>query len=159
MTVAVGTARVQSERFDPAVELAAFSARNRRSGGIATFIGQMRDTGADGTLISTMTLEHYPAMAEQQLAALIAEAYRRWPLDDVAVVHRVGTLAPGDPIVFVATASAHREAAFASCEFLMDWLKTKAPIWKKEGGIAGTAWVEAKAGDDQRAARWNDQAR
>ncbi|MBM3514883.1 MAG: molybdenum cofactor biosynthesis protein MoaE [Alphaproteobacteria bacterium] len=150
----VSGARVQAEPFDPSVELKAFSARNVKSGGIATFIGQMRDTSADGETINAMTLEHYPAMADVQLAELIAEAKQRWPLDDVRIVHRVGTLKPGDPIVFVATASAHREAAFHACEFLMDWLKTKAPIWKKESGATGAAWVEAKTDDDRRAGRW-----
>lgn len=147
-------ARVQQGPFDPGAELNAFAARNPNSGGIAVFVGQMRDFTAAGAKISEMTLEHYPGMADRQLADLIAEANRRWQLDDVAVIHRFGPLKPGEPIVFVATASAHRGPAFESCEFLMDWLKTQAPFWKKESGAAGDGWVAAKDDDDQRADRW-----
>jgi molybdopterin synthase catalytic subunit len=116
-----------------------------------------RDSLARGERLTTMTLEHYPGMAERQLADLLAEARRRWPIDDAHVIHRHGTLTPGDPIVLVAAASAHREAAFAACEFLMDWLKTRAPFWKKETGTSASTWVEADAGDDTRAAKWTEK--
>lgn len=149
------TARVQRESFDPGQEIGTFCRRNAASGGVATFVGQVREVRSDGTPIGRMALEHYPGMAEAQFAALIDDARRRWPLDDVLVIHRYGDLAPGDPIVLVATASAHRDAAFASCEFLMDWLKTKAPFWKKESLPTGDAWVSAAAEDGQRAARWD----
>jgi molybdopterin synthase catalytic subunit len=152
------TIRVQHARFDAGAEINAFCARNATSGGVATFIGQMRDfRGADrasGEKVSAMTLDHYPGMAERELSALVTEAHSRWPLDDVLVIHRFGRLTPGEPIVLVATATAHRGDAFASCAFLMDWLKTKAPFWKKEEGTESTAWVEARASDDAEAAKW-----
>jgi molybdopterin synthase catalytic subunit len=155
----VSPIRVQREDFEPGVELAGFSARNRASGAICTFVGQMRDfRGSDrasGKIISAMELEHYPGMAERQLADLADVALRRWPLDDLAIIHRYGRLAPGDPIVFVATASAHRGDAFAACEFLMDWLKTKAPFWKKETGPQGADWVAVDEADTGRAERWS----
>jgi molybdopterin synthase catalytic subunit len=155
--------RIQREPFDPGAELTAFSSRHRGAGAICSFVGQMRDfRGVDrisGQAIDVMQLEHYPGMAERQLAELAAEACRRWPLVGTAIVHRYGHLAPGDPIVFVATASAHRAEAFAGCEFLMDWLKTQAPFWKKETGPHGREfeprWVAAEAADDARAARWS----
>ncbi|MBL8643266.1 MAG: molybdenum cofactor biosynthesis protein MoaE [Rhodospirillaceae bacterium] len=152
--------RVQQGAFDIGAETAAFAARNTTSGAVCTFIGQMRDfRGADktsGEPIASMELDAYPGMADKQLADLAAEAQARWPLDDIAIVHRFGVLKPGEPIVFVATASAHRGDAFAACEFLMDWLKTKAPFWKKETGPSGSVWVEAQASDDARAARWKE---
>jgi molybdopterin synthase catalytic subunit len=154
----VAEIRVQKEPFEPGAELSRFSARNARSGAICSFTGQMRDFhGADrasGQPITTMELDHYPGMAERQLAGLCDDAKRRWPLDDICVVHRFGVLKPAEPVVFVATASAHRGEAFAACEFLMDWLKTQAPFWKKETGPGGARWVEAQSSDDQRAARW-----
>ncbi len=150
--------RVQRDPFDPGAEINAFCARNATSGGVATFIGQMRDfrgpDRAGGEAVTAMTLDHYPGMAERELAALVDEARGRWPLDDVLVIHRFGRLVPGDAIVLVATATAHRGDAFASCAFLMDWLKTKAPFWKKEEGADGAAWVEARAADDAQAAKW-----
>src|SRR5258708_7729780 len=128
--------RVQKERFDAGAELNSFLKRNSGSGGVASFVGQMRDfrglDRAQGQTLSAMTLEHYPGMAEQQLADLLVEANERWALDDVCVIHRHGDFAPGDPIVLVITASSHRGPAFAACEFIMDWLKTKAPFWKRE---------------------------
>jgi len=150
--------RVQREAFDPGAEINRFCARNATSGGVASFIGQMRDfrgtTRADGETVAAMTLDHYPGMAEKQLAVLISEAAQRWPLDDVVIIHRVGQLVPGDAIVLVITASTHRGDAFASCEFLMDWLKTKAPFWKKETTPDGAAWVEARGSDETQAEKW-----
>jgi molybdopterin synthase catalytic subunit len=154
----VPTIRVQREAFDPGAEVNAFCARNAMSGGVATFIGQMRDFNgpdrAHGETITAMTLEHYPGMAERELDVLIKDAQERWPLDDVLVIHRHGPLTPGEAIVLVATATAHRGDAFAACEFLMDWLKTKAPFWKKETTTGGAAWVEARLSDEVKAAMW-----
>jgi molybdopterin synthase catalytic subunit len=154
----MSTIRVQTDPFDPGAEINGFCAHNPTSGGVATFIGQMRDfrgpTRATGEAVASMTLEHYPGMAERQLEALIKQARERWPLDDVLVIHRHGTLMPGEAIVLVCTATAHRSEAFAACEFLMDWLKTQAPFWKKETTPEGAHWVEAKASDDARAAKW-----
>ena len=150
--------RVQKEAFDPGAEINRFCARHPTSGGIASFIGQMRDFRGEsrtaGETVTAMTLEHYPGMAENQLADLVAEARKRWPLDGVLVIHRFGALSPGEAIVLVATATAHRGDAFASAEFLMDWLKTKAPFWKQETTTSGAAWVEARAADDAQAAKW-----
>lgn len=152
------TIRVQQHAFDPGAEINSFCARNPTSGGVATFIGQMRDfrgpTRAEGETVAAMTLEYYPGMAERQLDDLVKQARERWPLDDVLIVHRHGPLVPGDAIVLVATATAHRSEAFAACEFLMDWLKTQAPFWKKEATSDGATWVEAQASDDARAAKW-----
>lgn len=151
----MATIRVQRERFDPGVEINTFCARNATSGGIATFIGQMRDfRGTDREPITAMTLDHYPGMAERELGALTTGAKDRWPLDDMLIIHRHGAFQPGDPIVLVAVASAHRQDAFAACEFLMDWLKTKAPFWKKEMTAGGGAWVDAREVDNARADRW-----
>nr|WP_246653734.1 molybdenum cofactor biosynthesis protein MoaE [Azospirillum formosense] len=126
-------------------------------GGVTLFVGLVRDM-AGGECVSAMTLEHYPGMTERQLEAIEAEARERWPLDDVLIIHRYGRLEPGDRIVLVATASAHREAAFESCHFLIDWLKTKAPFWKMEATPEGERWVEAKESDDTAAARWTKPA-
>lgn len=145
--------RVQREDFDVGAELAALSAGNRRIGGVASFIGLVRDL-SDGADVSRMTLEHYPGMTEQALQDIEAEARSRWALDAVTIVHRYGPLEPGDRIVLVAVASSHREAAFAACQFLMDWLKTKAPFWKLEDTGKGERWVEARDSDDAAAARW-----
>ncbi|MBF0333277.1 MAG: molybdenum cofactor biosynthesis protein MoaE [Alphaproteobacteria bacterium] len=142
--------RVQAEDFDPGAELARFRQTTTDVGAVATFLGLVR---GDGGLIA-MTLDHYPGMTERQLEAIETEARRRWPLADALVIHRHGRLLPGDNIVFVATASTHRQAAFEACEFLMDWLKTKAPFWKFEEHAQGGAWVEAKSTDDAAAARW-----
>jgi molybdopterin synthase catalytic subunit len=141
--------RVQSEDFDVGALMAAFAQGDASVGAVATFLGKVR-----GGEISAMTLEHYPGMTEKSLANLEAEARQRWPLADVLILHRVGRLLPGDTIVFVATASAHRAAALESCEFLIDWLKTKAPFWKLEDSVTGPAWVAAKASDDAAAERW-----
>lgn len=150
--------RVQRAAFDPGAEVNGFCARNATSGGIATFIGQMRDfrgpSRAEGETITAMTLEHYPGMAERQLEELVKDARTRWPLDDVLIIHRHGPLTPGEAIVLVATATAHRGDAFAACEFLMDWLKTQAPFWKQETTADSATWVEARASDEDQAARW-----
>ena len=146
--------KVQLQPFDVGVEYAALKARRTDVGGFALFVGSVRDvSGSDD--VSAMTLEHYPGMTESALAEIEAEANRRWPLEDTLIIHRYGKLLPGEDIVLVITASAHREAAFAACEFLMDWLKTKAPFWKLEEGKAGARWVEAKASDDAATARWS----
>ena len=145
--------RVQAEDFDPGAELAGFAQGDPGVGCVSQFLGLVRDLAGDSS-VTAMTLEHYPGMAEKQLAALEAEARRRWPLSDVLIIHRHGRLNAGSRIVLVAAASAHRDAAFESCRFLMDWLKTRAPFWKVEHTADGDRWVGAKAGDDDAAARW-----
>ena len=145
--------RVQKHAFDPGAEINAFLATVPKSGGVATFVGQVRDFKGAET-VHAMTLEHYPGMAEREFAALAAEARRRWVLDGLLIIHRYGELRPPEPIVLVATAAAHRAAAFAACEFLMDWLKTKAPFWKKEAFESGETWVASSADDEARAQRW-----
>jgi len=149
--------RVQREPFDVGAEMAALTRGNTAIGGVACFVGLVRDM-ADGAPLAAMTLEHYPGMTERQLARIEAEACARWPLEACLVVHRYGRLEPGDPIVLVITAAAHRQAAFESCAFLMDWLKTKAPFWKLEETDAGARWVEARDSDDVAAARWTAPA-
>ena len=145
---------MQEAPFDPAAELAAFCRGRTDVGGIATFLGLVRDRHGDEP-VRAMTLEHYPGMTERKLAELEAEARARWPLLDCLVVHRYGRLTPGEPIVLVATASAHRQAALESCAFLIDWLKTGAPFWKlEETGDGEARWVEARASDDEAAQRW-----
>lgn len=148
--------RVQREDFDVAAELAALSGGRTDIGGVVSFVGLVRDM-AGGAAIGAMTLEHYPGMTEKQLAAIEAEALGRWPLAATLIIHRYGRLEPGERIVMVATASAHRDAAFDSCRFLIDWLKTKAPFWKLEDTDAGAHWVAADARDDQSAARWIEE--
>ncbi|ALJ35365.1 molybdenum cofactor biosynthesis protein MoaE [Azospirillum brasilense] len=147
------TVKVQGEDFDVGAELAAMTGGKTGIGGVTLFVGLVRDM-AGGESVSAMTLEHYPGMTERQLEAIEAEARARWPLDDALIIHRYGRLEPGDRIVLVATASAHREAAFESCHFLIDWLKTRAPFWKMEATPEGERWVEAKDSDDAAAARW-----
>ncbi|WP_029006733.1 molybdopterin synthase catalytic subunit MoaE [Azospirillum halopraeferens] len=149
------TIRVQCEDFDVGAELEALTRGRTSIGGVTSFVGYVRDM-AGGAPVSAMTLEHYPGMTERQLEAIAGEARRRWPLDAVLVIHRYGRLEPGDRIVLVATASAHREAAFESCHFLIDWLKTRAPFWKLEATPEGERWVEAKASDDAAAQRWRE---
>lgn len=146
--------RVQRDDFDPGAELATFSAGNGKVGGICMFLGLVRDYMAEGASVAGMTLEHYPGMTERQLEAIEAEARTRWPLEDTLIIHRYGRLEPRERIVLVAAASAHREAAFEACHFLIDWLKTKAPFWKIEHTEAGDHWVEAKESDDAAAERW-----
>ncbi|MBI3517472.1 MAG: molybdenum cofactor biosynthesis protein MoaE [Proteobacteria bacterium] len=145
--------KVQREDFDVGAELDALARDNHAIGGIASFVGLVRDV-AGAQSVGAMTLEHYPGMTEKMLAKTEAEARRRWPLETCLIIHRFGRLEPGDRIVLVATASAHRQAALEACAFLIDWLKTKAPFWKLEETAAGTRWVAARASDDQAAARW-----
>jgi len=145
--------RVQVEEFDIAFELATLRAGDPRVGAVAAFIGTVRDVN-DGAQVATMTLEHYPGMTEKALARIVEEAKGRWDLYDALVIHRIGTLAPMDPIVLVGVTSAHRGDAFAACEFIVDYLKTRAPFWKKEATDAGARWVEARDTDDAAAARW-----
>jgi len=145
--------RVQQEDFDVGAEIAALRAGDARVGAVATFVGTVRDIN-DGTGVSTLTLEHYPGMTERALEDIVAQARARWDVLECLVVHRVGELKPLDQIVLVAVTSAHRGEAFAACEFVMDYLKTKAPFWKKEFTPQGARWVEARASDDDAAARW-----
>ena len=145
--------RVQREDFDIGAELEALSRGKTGIGGVTSFVGLVRDIAGDRR-ISAMTLEHYPGMTERQLAEIAAEAERRWPLEALLIIHRHGRLEPGDRIVLVAAASAHRQAAFDACQFLIDWLKTKAPFWKLEETPEGARWVEAQASDDAAASRW-----
>jgi molybdopterin synthase catalytic subunit len=147
--------RVQREDFDPGREIEALTAGNTAIGGVASFIGLVRDL-ASGESVGAMTLEHYPGMTEKMLAEIDAEANRRWPLQASLIIHRYGRLEPGDRIVLVVTASAHRGAALEACHFLIDWLKTKAPFWKlEETGDGASKWVEARASDDAAAGRWS----
>jgi molybdopterin synthase catalytic subunit len=145
--------RVQREDFDVGAELEGLSRGNHRVGGLASFVGLVRDM-AGGEQIAAMTLEHYPGMTEKKLAEIEEEARRRWPLEASLIIHRYGRLEPGDRIVLVATASPHREAALESCHFLIDWLKTKAPFWKLEETPRGGEWVSARDADDAAARRW-----
>ena len=147
------TVRIQAADFDVARELEALRARDPRVGAVAAFIGTVRDVN-DGSSVAAMTLEHYPGMTEKALAAIVDEAKTRWDILDALIVHRVGPLAPADQIVLVGVTSAHRGEAFAACEFIMDYLKTRAPFWKKETTPDGARWVEARASDDEAAARW-----
>lgn len=149
--------RVQAEAFDPGVEIEALRAGRLDVGAVASFVGYARNVN-DGSGVRAMTLEHYPGMTEKALAALTDEAAARWTLIDATLIHRIGRLLPGDPIVLVAVASAHRGDAFAACEYLMDALKTRAPFWKKEETPAGERWVDARASDDAAAARWDAPA-
>ena len=146
---------VQTEPFDIATETVAMSQGRTDIGAIASFIGLARDTNS-GSEVTAMTLEHYPAMTEKALAVIVDEALQRWILLDVTLIHRVGRLLPGDPIVLVIVASSHRAEAFAACEFLMDALKTRAPFWKKEETSEGERWVEARESDNAAAGRWHD---
>lgn len=147
--------RVQEKDFDVGAELAALVDGNLKIGGVAMFVGLVRDiAGSDA--IEAMTLEHYPGMTERKLEAIEAEAHTRWPLEASLIVHRVGRMEPGEQIVLVIAASAHRQAAFDACQFLIDWLKTKAPFWKMEETGAGARWVEARDSDDAAAARWSE---
>jgi len=146
--------RVQAEDFDLGAEVGAMSRGRSDIGAIASFVGLARDLN-EGSGVHAMTLEHYPGMTEKALAALIDEANARWALLDVTVIHRVGRLLPGDSIVLVVVASSHRGEAFAACEFIMDYLKTRAPFWKMEETPQGERWVDARASDDAAAARWD----
>ena len=149
--------RVQREDFDIGAEIEALSGGRHDIGAVASFVGIARaDKGGAGETVTAMTLEHYPAMTERQLADIEAEACRRWNLTASLIVHRYGRLEPGARIVLVATAAPHRRAALDACAFLIDWLKTKAPFWKREETDAGARWVAARAADDRAAERWHD---
>ena len=154
---------VQEADFDAGAEITALSAGREDVGAIASFVGLVRAdkaarVGAGETApVQAMTLEHYPGMTEKALEAIVAEARGRWDIFGVRVIHRVGRLVPGDRIVFVAVASAHRGDAFAACEFIMDYLKTRAPFWKKEETSAGGRWVDARESDDDAAGRWQTE--
>jgi molybdopterin synthase catalytic subunit len=145
--------RVQSEDFDVAREIAQLRAGNARIGAVAAFIGIVRDMN-EGDNVRALTLEHYPGMTEKALERIVEQARQRWNIADALVIHRVGTLAPADQIVLVIVASAHRGEAFAACQFMMDYLKTQAPFWKKEATPGGERWVEARTSDDDAARRW-----
>ena len=145
--------RVQTEDFDAGAEVARLRAGDLSIGAIAVFIGTVRDVNADAA-ISGLTLEHYPGMTESALEEIATEARQRFDINDTLIIHRVGALAPGDQIVLVAVTSAHRGMAFDACEFVMDFLKTKAPFWKKERTPKGERWVEARTSDDEAASRW-----
>jgi molybdopterin synthase catalytic subunit len=147
------TVRVQTADFDVGREIAALRAGDARVGAVASFVGTVRDVN-DAAAVSTLTLEHYPGMTEKALAAIVDDAKGRFDILEVLVVHRVGELKPTDQIVLVVVTGAHREAAFDACRFLMDYLKTKAPFWKKEVTPDGARWVDARASDDEAAARW-----
>lgn len=150
--------KVGPQPFDPGGEINAFCARNNNAGAIATFVGQVRDYASteDGDrAVAELILEHYPGMTEKELSRIVAEAESRWAVAESLVIHRYGPMKPGEAIVLVCTASEHRGDAFAACEFIMDWLKTSAPFWKKESSADGGNWVEARRSDDARAQRWN----
>ncbi|BDC38502.1 molybdopterin synthase catalytic subunit MoaE [Paraburkholderia terrae] len=147
------TVRVQTEDFDLSTEVAALRAQNPKVGAVACFVGTVRDIN-EGETVQTMELEHYPGMTEKSLEAIVDAARERWPGTKVLIVHRVGKLMPLDQIVLVATTSKHRGNAFASCEFVMDYLKTQAPFWKKEKTESGERWVDARVADDEALARW-----
>jgi molybdopterin synthase catalytic subunit len=143
--------RVQEADFDLGEELAALRAGRTDIGALVSFTGLVRDVGGR---LERFELEHYPAMTEKALAGIEAEARARWPLQETLIIHRVGRLEPGDQIMMVATASAHRQAAFEAAEFLMDYLKSRAPFWKKETTAAGAAWVDAREADEAALERW-----
>jgi molybdopterin synthase catalytic subunit len=144
---------VQIEAFDLAEEVARLYRANPKVGAVASFLGLVRDIN-EGDGVRTLTLEHYPGMTEKSLQDIVEQARARWDLLDATVIHRVGELRPTDPIVLVAVASGHRGEAFAACEFIMDFLKTRAPFWKKESTPEGERWVDARDSDDAAAARW-----
>ncbi|MEM5366734.1 molybdopterin synthase catalytic subunit MoaE [Paraburkholderia azotifigens] len=151
------TVRVQTEDFDLSTEVAALRAQNPKVGAVACFVGTVRDIN-EGETVETMELEHYPGMTEKSLEAIVEAARERWPGTEVLIVHRVGKLMPLDQIVLVATTSKHRGNAFASCEFVMDYLKTQAPFWKKEKTESGERWVDARVTDDEALARWGPES-
>jgi molybdopterin synthase catalytic subunit len=145
--------RVQAEDFEVSAEIAALRRGNPKIGAVASFVGVVRDVN-DGDSVAALNLEHYPGMTEKAIEAIVAEAKVRWAIVDVTVVHRVGELRPLDQIVLVVVAGGHRGDAFAACEFIMDYLKTRAPFWKKEQTPQGARWVEARSSDDEAAERW-----
>jgi molybdopterin synthase catalytic subunit len=145
--------RVQTADFDVSHEVATLRAGDARVGAVAVFIGMVRDVNQSSE-VATLTLEHYPGMTEKALAAIVDDAKSRWNIIEALVIHRVGELKPTDQIVLVAVTGSHRGEAFAACEFIMDYLKTRAPFWKKEQTPSGPRWVDARASDDGAAARW-----
>jgi len=147
------TVRVQTDDFDVGAEINSLRRTEPNIGAVVSFVGQVRDLN-DGDNVAAMTLEHYPGMTEKSLAVIVEQAQGRWPIANVLVIHRVGELRPLDQIVLVLVVSAHRKDAFAACEFIMDYLKTEAPFWKKEQTPDGERWVEAKDSDDQARSRW-----
>ena len=149
----MATVRVQTQDFDLSAEQALIRSRHRDIGAIASFVGVVRDVN-DGSGISEMTLEHYPGMTEAALQKIVDDAAKRWHVIDATVIHRVGTLLPTDQIVMVLVASRHRGHAFEACEFIMDYLKTDAPFWKKETTPEGSRWVDARSTDHDAAQRW-----
>ena len=150
------TVRIQPHDFDAGAEMAAMRKGNPAIGAIASFIGVVRDVN-EGDAVRDMTLEHYPGMTEKSIDEIVTQARGRWNVIDALVVHRVGLLKPTDQIVLVIVASAHRGDAFAACEFIMDYLKTRAPFWKKENTTEGARWVDARAADDAAADRWGSK--
>ena len=148
------TISIQTEDFDLAAELTALRASRAPVGALVSFVGLVRDFSDDAE-IENIYLEHYPGMSEKALAQIVDEAHERWPLAGTRVIHRVGELHPHDQIVLVATAASHRADAFAACEFIIDYLKTSAPFWKREQTESGARWLDTKESDVQRAARWN----
>ncbi|MCC4116228.1 molybdopterin synthase catalytic subunit MoaE [Aromatoleum toluclasticum] len=152
------TVSVQAEDFDVGAEIAALSAGRNEVGAVATFLGLVRDVSG-GSSVGAMTLEHYPGMTETSLEEIVTQARARWSLYAVRVIHRFGRLEPGDRIVFVGVAGAHRGETFAACEFIMDYLKTRAPFWKLEETPEGARWVDARDSDDSAAARWEQGGR
>lgn len=147
--------KVQEADFDLGAEVAALRIGHPEVGAVAVFVGAVRDLN-DGSEVQSLELEHYPGMTERALEAIVARAEARWELAGVSVIHRYGKLLPTDQIVLVAVASAHRGNAFAACEFIMDYLKTEAPFWKKEGIASGSRWVDARESDATARARWRD---
>ena len=145
---------VQTEDFDAGAELAQMRLVHPEAGALVSFVGQVRDLN-DGAMVAGMHLEHYPGMTEKALSDISSQAMQRWELADALVIHRYGDLKPLDQIVLVVVASAHRQAAFAACEFIMDYLKTEAPFWKKESTPEGERWVDAKEFDEAAKNRWN----
>lgn len=150
------TVRVQTADFDAGREIAGLRGNDPRVGAVASFIGTVRDVN-EAASVATMTLEHYPGMTEKALTEIVADARARFDILDALVVHRVGELRPADQIVLVVVTSAHRGDAFDACRFIMDYLKTRAPFWKREVTSAGARWVDARASDDDAAARWQTQ--
>jgi len=150
------TVRVQIEDFDAGLEISRMRASRQDTGAVVTFVGQVRDLN-EGDQVSGMTLEHYPGMTEKSLEAIVERAKTRWNIFDALIVHRVGALRPLDQIVLVVVTGAHRGEAFAACEYMMDYLKTEAPFWKKEQTSTGDRWVDARSSDDEAKKRWGEQ--
>jgi len=147
--------RIQRDDFDAGAEIARLRATDPRIGAVAAFIGVARDVN-EGEAVATLTLEHYPGMTERALEEICAQARQRWQVADVLVVHRIGELRPTDQIVLVVVTSSHRGEAFAACQFVMDYLKTEAPFWKKEATAAGARWVDARDSDSRARERWKE---